>query len=474
MRFSETFKLSRDSSMKWFDPILTIDTKLFIDPFLLYQNEDGFFNGSHAEVIEFFNDVFFLISRTGGDQNHLFWKRAKSLLVFPEVQELCLGFASGSTKGAGSGTGFSKVIAEALWEAVEAGIKQFSHFEEVGILREGIGADRISDITANLLRYRFAAYTLDICKHYGIKSYPFIYNHGKYNHQYQRWMPERFDLPQKTSDGSPILLCPSRYLRDLPTISANNFWDYCFINENETIRNDYGADITRNVDKKTIIEFARHHSDLRQQYIKDTELQEIDPYDFKVDKRGLTKWYDASAEYCNKKPLALLFSTEEKFILSINNMMAAFKNFIENNRGWSLLWNDNKTPKSEEAAQLLFLGIVKHYCQANNIDISKEVNIGRGPVDFKASQGSSFRSLLELKLAKNSKFWNGLEKQLPKYLEAEGVSIGYFIIIVYSEKDFKKISELQLRIREINDKTGYAIKSIIINAQYGPPSASKL
>ncbi len=273
MRFSDEFGFSREASSTWFDPVLTVDTKLFIDPFLLYQNEEGVFTGSHAEVIEFFNDVFSLIARTEGIKTHLFWKRAEALLVFPEVQELCLGYASGSTKGAGSGTGFSGVIAAALWEAVEAGITHFSHFEEIGILREGIGADRISDITANMLRYRFAAYTLDICKSHGIKTYQFPYTRGRYSHQYQRWLPATFDLPRNPYCGNPILLAPWRYLRDLPTISSGNFWDYCYSNENETLRNDFGVDITRNVDKKTITDFARRHSDLRQRFIEHTEQE---------------------------------------------------------------------------------------------------------------------------------------------------------------------------------------------------------
>lgn len=243
MRFSDEFGLARVASSDWFDPILTVDTKLFIDPFLLYQNEQGVFAGSHAEVIDFFNDVFSLIARTGGVNTHLFWKRAESLLVFPEVQELCLGYATGSTKGAGSGAGFSRVIAAALWEAVEAGVTHFTHFEEVSILREGIGADRISDITANLLRHRFAVYTSDISKSCGVETYPFPYVRGRYNHEYQRWLPATFDLPRNPYDGYPILLTPARYLRDLPTISADSFWDYCYSNENETLRNDFGADM---------------------------------------------------------------------------------------------------------------------------------------------------------------------------------------------------------------------------------------
>jgi hypothetical protein len=120
------------------------------------------------------------------------------------------------------------------------------------------------------------------------------------------------------------------------------------------------------------------------------------------------------------------------------------------------------------------LGIVKHYCKANNIDISREADIGRGPVDFKVSAGYQLRALLEVKLAKNSKFWNGLEKQLPKYQEAEGIEVGYFLVVVYSEGDLKRIREIQERVRRVNEKTGYDIKAVVIDARSNPPSASKL
>ncbi len=474
MRFSDEFGIHCTDLDDWFDPVLTVDTKLFIDPFLLYAHEQSFFIGSHTEIINFFNEVFAIIARTGGDPSHLFWKRAEALLIFPEAQELCLGYATGSTKGSGSGTGFSYVIASALWQAVQAGIKHFSHFEEVGILREGIGADRISDITANLLRHQFASYSLEVFHRHKVPTKLFRYNRGSYNPVLQRWMPTIYELAENPYNHIPILLCPARYLRDLPTISADNFWDYCYQNENETLRNDYSADITRNVDKKTIIDFAQRHPEFRDEYIAYLETKGAAPYDYKKDRKGLVSWYDATADYCRRVPINLAFQTEDEFKSVIQVMLDEFSNYIENNGGWSLLWNDNKTAKSEEAAQFLFLGIVKHYCRANNIDISREVNIGRGPVDFKMSQGQQFRALLELKLAKNTKFWNGLTRQLPKYQEAEGVSMGYFIVIAYADADLQRIKNIQERVSEVNDSTGYQISTLIIDAQRNPPSASKL
>ncbi len=82
--------------------------------------------------------------------------------------------------------------------------------------------------------------------------------------------------------------------------------------------------------------------------------------------------------------------------------------------------------------------IVRSYCKVNNTDISREPNIGRGPVDFKFSKGYEDRVLLEVKLARNGKFWNGVTEQLPQYLKSEEVDKGVFMVIVYTDKEIEK------------------------------------
>jgi hypothetical protein len=67
MLFSECFKITQIPDDKWFDPVLSIDTPLFLDPFLIYAKEEGNFLGSHKEIIAFFNTIFKIIAQARGN-----------------------------------------------------------------------------------------------------------------------------------------------------------------------------------------------------------------------------------------------------------------------------------------------------------------------------------------------------------------------------------------------------------------------
>ena len=191
MKFSEKFSINIDSIDDWFDPILSVDTKLFIDPFLIYAHEMGHFSGSHSDIIYFFNDVFKLVAQSKGNRSSVPWKKAASLLRLQEVEEICLGYTASGTAGSGSGSILATVMTGALWEAVQAGLTEITHFEEVGILREGVGADRISDATASIIRTRLVAYTQGICIRHKIPLSRKRFLGGYYNTDYRIWMPEK-------------------------------------------------------------------------------------------------------------------------------------------------------------------------------------------------------------------------------------------------------------------------------------------
>jgi len=305
-----------------------------------------------------------------------------------------------------------------------------------------------------LLRDRISRYTERICAKHHLPTQTVRYSRALFDHTEDRWISKEYHLPINPFNDTPILLTPRRYLRLLPTINPFDYWSYCYDFESGRIAEMFGDDIVKRANKEAIIKFATAYPDTRERYIRYREDIGSEAYDFPNDPKGIIKWYEETKSWVENHPLRLSFSSTSG--------------------GWELLWNDDHSPKAESAAQLLFLGIVKHYCKANDVDISKEANIGRGPVDFKLSNGYVQRALIEVKLAKNTKFWRGLEKQLPKYMEAEDVTSGRFIVIAFNDKDLRRIPEIERRTSALNEKTPFEIRSVVIDAQAHPPSASKL
>ena len=305
MKFSEHYSITKETDDDWFDPVLNIDTKLFIDPFLIYVSETGDFIGSHDEVIFFFNNVFMLLAKTGGNPLTVLWKKAESLLKIREVSELCLGYTKFGTRGSATGSKLATGMSEAIYEVIKSGKTNISHFEELAIVKEGIGADRISDITAGILRQRFLKYTQSICIKHKIPLVSKKFRQGYFNYEFLNWMPIEADLPLNPYTQIAILLTPKKFLRQLPTINLDEFWDYAFDKENETLRNDFSYDIQKNVKKNVIIDFAKRHPEIRDRFIKSTEESPPNPYDFSRDTKGFVRWYSASKDYCKEKPLKI-------------------------------------------------------------------------------------------------------------------------------------------------------------------------
>lgn len=474
MLFSEHFNIELDGSEAWFDPFLTLDTKLYVDPFLIFQDEFGPFLGAHEELIDFYDAAFQFVAAAGEFKSERPWAKAISILGTPEVEEFCLGVTATGTQGAGAGKGKAKLIAEGFYKAIVFGLANPKHFETVQLFQEGIAEDTISDAVGNVLRHRFASYTKSICDDYGVKTEKHPHLRGRFNSKVQRWERIEVEAPMNLFNGKQILLVPKQFLRPMPTLNPGDFWGYCCDHSAQELRTELGEEISRNVKKEVILELALKDYQSVEEFVAFLERVGGAPYDLDADPKGLVKWYYATRDFVRENPIELNIKSPAEFPVFIDKLLEIFKNYIENQGGWELIYNDNGNPKSESACQRLFLGIVKHYCIANNIDVSPEVNIGRGPVDFKFSRGSELTAHIEMKLAKNSKFWSGLERQLPKYLEAEGVELGRFLVIAFSETDIARLNSIYDRVAKVNASTDYNIQHCVVEAVHRPPSASKL
>lgn len=104
---------------------------------------------------------------------------------------------------------------------------------------------------------------------------------------------------------------------------------------------------------------------------------------------------------------------------------------IENKDGYRLFWKDNQPIRKEEDLQLLY----RLTWFGTPSDVNREVNNGRGPVDYKVSRGSSDRSLVEFKLARNSKLKQNLQNQLAVYQKASDAQHGITVMMYFSEQE---------------------------------------
>jgi hypothetical protein len=91
------------------------------------------------------------------------------------------------------------------------------------LVSAGIGPDRVSDITANVLKRYLIGYTQRQCEIWGLRVERGIPLSHIYNPASQSWDDSYEDLPVSPVDGSPILLVPRRLVRALPWINYDDF-----------------------------------------------------------------------------------------------------------------------------------------------------------------------------------------------------------------------------------------------------------
>lgn len=472
MLFSELYGVKVVGDEDWFDPILHKDTLLFIDPFAVFKSEDELFKDSYSEMMYFFQQGFELVAHAGGTKTHLSYRKAEGMLVFPEVNAICLGYSK-TNQGSGTGPKWAKALTANINEIIKKGIMHISHFEELGIFCEGIGPDRLSDMTANLLKQRLITYTQRICNIHNIPMTKVRLQNMYFDYKFKRWCSDECLLPiNPFKRNAPILLMPKSFLNVLPEINSDDFSETMQLAER--LRNDFNYEVDKNLDKTMIAKIAIENYQLVRDYIGIVEERE--PHSFAdLGKKTLRyKWYSLSKEIVSENKFVFGDVIDElSFFAKINEFVSYYKEFIELRSGYKLLWN-GATPRREEDVQLLFKGILDEHCRANNIDFTRETNQSMGAVDFRFSCGYENRVLLEAKLAKNTKFWNGLKSQLPLYMKIDSCKKGIFLVIVYTDKDIEKIKNIEEVVCEVCKLHEIDIKIAIVDARLSNKlSASK-
>ncbi len=468
MRFSEAFNITKSSDETWYDAFLVEDTMFFVDPFLIYQKDDELWRDAHDVLTRHFNVAIELVAKSNLDEKSLAWKKAKRMLTFPEPDEVCLGYSLGSAEGGGSGPKGADSMLANIKTAISHGLENVANFEELTLFGENIGADRISDITINILKSKFITYTQAVCSRHNIPVENFRIRNPTFDTTYNRWVDGNVQLPRNPARQAPLILVPESFLRDLPKpfLDYRDFWAYAWDNFNENLRDDFNFDLSDSIDMTEIIRLARERPEIVQDFVEDKIKNPEPKYDMKKDDELLDSWWEKGEDIATGYDVTPPHDSNA-FGDFIEKLVSEYKHNIEEEGGWELLRNDNKTPRRERAAQALFRSSLKHYCVANNIDLTGEANAGRGPVDFKFSKGWNDRVLVEIKRANNTKFWSGLTLQLPQYMESEQLNIGIFVVVMQSDTDYKNRREESIKelLNEVQQRTKKDIRVVVIDSR---------
>jgi hypothetical protein len=114
------------------------------------------------------------------------------------------------------------------------------------------------------------------------------------------------------------------------------------------------------------------------------------------------------------------------------------KDVIEHKDGWRIFYVNGKPITQETHLQLLY----RLTWFASPMDVNREVNNGRGPVDYKISEGNADKTLVEFKLARNTKLKTNLQNQAQIYEKANDTSSSITVIIYFNDSEWTRVQRI--------------------------------
>lgn len=163
-RFSKAFNLTKaQSQLDFVDIYVDQDMPLFIDPFAIKQRTDQWSIAAARTLQIYFAEV---VDRIRANE----LSEARQLLTrLSEPNEIHFGLSENGSKGAGIGSGQAEQIFQALKNSSAVKTGFLNELEDCELLVDGVGRDKISDLTANVIRMHLIEYTRQQCCLHDIK-----------------------------------------------------------------------------------------------------------------------------------------------------------------------------------------------------------------------------------------------------------------------------------------------------------------
>ncbi len=486
--FSDTFGVASETLDKYgaFDISVINDLPLFIDPFLLFHSEKPEYQALHEQIIDY---LVFLRDRAA--QGSVSDGVLRNWYCFPEVKQNWLGFSLVGNGGSGLGIDFARklhknlnvIFADFGTEKITKG----SHLEKICLIADGVGRDNISDFVTNLIQDFLCCYTAKFAQAHLAPNQlrEVTIDRAAFNYGTEMWERRKYLLPNW--EGDHILLTPKDMLtrddnwinrRDLlgefdqiPTAipdanlraAVNNY----FLRALRSRRKPNKHPSKRDHDEAAA-ETIREFPSLIDYYIKYKEENGDDAADISAEKVLLTELQFSQRLREILHPLLQqtdFYNVAGGTYAEAHARLAFLRHVIEDMGGWRIFYDDEgKAFEREKDLQILY----RLVWFGTPSDIGAEANDGRGPVDFKVSRGRN-KTLVEMKLASNTKLEANLTKQVEIYQKADDAETGIKAILYFDESQLRRVQRILKKLGLTGNKD-----IVLIDAcKNNKPSASK-
>jgi len=465
--FTDYFGVSEESLEGYgaFNISVVTDLPLFIDPFLLFNSDKPDYQSLHDDMIRYLRFLRMKSDRGGVSRGEI-----RAWYSFGEVRQNWLGFCKTGNTGRGLGLKFARALDLNLVHVFrnfgKEQITKGSHLEKLCLIGSGVGRDMISDFTTNLIKDFLLCYTETYAKEEISKEIlrSVSVSRAYFSYDIERWMPKTYTLPYYDDDF--IILTPKDILtKDDTWISHSDmisrFTDIPDAVDNEQLRSEINNYLYSRIPKNREPTADEYHQAISATLAKYPEL--IDYYiKLKEDtgdeavSNSTLKVLESHSLYIKQfGRLATLLHQLTPFYKIIGNTEAEtlekidfFKDVIENKGGHRLFYDSKGAPIRREADIHIMFRLVWHGTRS---DVSREVNDGRGPADYKISRGATDKTLIEFKLASNTQLKRNLLKQLEIYKRASDADAGFKVIIFFTEEELIRVQGILREIKMEND-----------------------
>jgi hypothetical protein len=215
-RISKYFQLEKtQAELDFVDVYVDRDVPLFVDPFAISQRVDRWSQSCHECLVTYFERIIAAIRDSNASA-------ALDLLRhLREPNETRLGLSSGRPQGAGIGEHQAEELLAALSSSTAVKTGFVTSLEECELMVEGIGRDKISDLTTNVIRHLLVRYTQDQCDLHSIAltqvPLPPVFDSSS-----GKWVSSYHDLP--VAAGRPLLLVPKALVRGSPAYEHSAYY----------------------------------------------------------------------------------------------------------------------------------------------------------------------------------------------------------------------------------------------------------